>query len=99
MFYNPLHPYTWGLLESLPRHDVEEKGMLLPIHGQPPSLIHLPAGCSFRPRCVSCHFALRAPWSLRFSRCGPATASCHFSDDEGWIGNSLHRVYAESFLR
>ena len=52
VFYNPLHPYTWGLLESLPRHDVDDKGALCPIKGQPPSLIHLPAGCSFHPRCA-----------------------------------------------
>ena len=52
VFYQPLHPYTWGLLESLPRHDVDEKGKLCPIKGQPPSLINLPAGCSFRPRCA-----------------------------------------------
>ena len=52
VFYNPLHPYTWGLLESLPRHDVDDKGKLCPIKGQPPSLIHLPTGCSFRPRCA-----------------------------------------------
>ena len=52
VFYNPLHPYTWGLLHSNPRHDVEEKGKLVPIKGSPPSLIHLPEGCSFYPRCA-----------------------------------------------
>lgn len=52
VFYQPLHPYTWGLLESLPRHDVDEKGSLCPIGGQPPSLINLPGGCSFSPRCA-----------------------------------------------
>ncbi|OFW58127.1 MAG: dipeptide/oligopeptide/nickel ABC transporter ATP-binding protein [Actinobacteria bacterium RBG_16_64_13] len=52
VFYNPLHPYTWGLLESLPRHDVDDKGALCPIKGQPPSLIHLPPGCAFSPRCA-----------------------------------------------
>ena len=51
VFYDPLHPYTWGLLESLPRHDVDEKGLLCPIKGQPPSLINLPSGCAFNPRC------------------------------------------------
>jgi oligopeptide transport system ATP-binding protein len=51
VFYNPLHPYTWGLLESLPRHDVDDKGALCPIKGQPPSLINLPPGCAFNPRC------------------------------------------------
>ena len=51
VFYRPLHPYTWGLLASLPRHDVDEKGTLLPIEGQPPSLIDVPPGCAFHPRC------------------------------------------------
>ncbi len=52
VFYRPLHPYTWGLLESLPRHDVDDKGALCPIKGQPPSLINLPSGCAFNPRCA-----------------------------------------------
>ena len=52
IFYRPLHPYTWGLLESIPRHDVDDKTALCPIKGQPPSLINLPAGCSFNPRCA-----------------------------------------------
>lgn len=52
VFYDPLHPYTWGLLESIPRHDAETKQPLTPIKGQPPSLINLPAGCAFSPRCA-----------------------------------------------
>jgi oligopeptide transport system ATP-binding protein len=52
IFYKPLHPYTWGLLESLPRHDIDEKGQLCQIKGQPPSLINLPCGCAFHPRCA-----------------------------------------------
>ena len=59
VFYHPLHPYTWGLLESLPRHDVDEKGMLRPIHGQPPSLIHLPVGMLVPAPVRSCHIAVR----------------------------------------
>ncbi len=51
VFYRPRHPYTWGLLDSLPRHDIDEKGALQPITGQPPSLIDVPSGCSFHPRC------------------------------------------------
>ena len=46
----PLHPYTWGLLESLPRLDRRVE-RLVPIEGSPPSLIHLPPGCPFHPRC------------------------------------------------
>ena len=50
VFRQPLHPYTWGLLESIPR--VDQKGTrLIPIAGAPPSLIRVPAGCAFHPRC------------------------------------------------
>ncbi len=51
IFYNPHHPYTWGLLGSLPRLDVSEKTRLTPIKGQPPDLIALPDGCPFSGRC------------------------------------------------
>ena len=47
IYYNPHHPYTWGLLGSLPRLDIVEKTRLTPIKGQPPDLIALPAGCPF----------------------------------------------------
>jgi oligopeptide transport system ATP-binding protein len=51
IYYNPHHPYTWGLLGSLPRLDVAEKSRLTPIKGQPPDLIALPSGCPFSGRC------------------------------------------------
>ncbi len=51
LFEHPLHPYTWGLLGSLPRLDVELE-RLTQIRGQPPSLLRPPAGCRFRPRCA-----------------------------------------------
>jgi peptide/nickel transport system ATP-binding protein len=47
----PGHPYTWGLLSSVPRLTATVDSDLLAIRGIPPSLIDLPAGCSFRPRC------------------------------------------------
>jgi peptide/nickel transport system ATP-binding protein len=50
IYYSPNHPYTWGLLQSIPRLD-GELDRLNPIQGLPPSLIHLPVGCSFAPRC------------------------------------------------
>jgi peptide/nickel transport system ATP-binding protein len=50
VFDSPMHPYTWGLLESIPRVD-QRGGQLIPIEGSPPSLINLPQGCVFRPRC------------------------------------------------
>jgi peptide/nickel transport system ATP-binding protein len=51
VFYRPEHPYTWGLLGSMPRLDREATERLLPIKGSPPSLINVPAGCAFHPRC------------------------------------------------
>jgi oligopeptide/dipeptide ABC transporter ATP-binding protein len=51
IFYDPQHPYTWGLLGSIPRLDRPKGGRLASIKGMPPSLINLPKGCKFRPRC------------------------------------------------
>ncbi|TCJ15659.1 ABC transporter ATP-binding protein [Rubrobacter taiwanensis] len=51
VFYDPLMPYTWSLLRSIPRLDKAGEVRLLPIRGQPPSLIFLPPGCNFNPRC------------------------------------------------
>jgi peptide/nickel transport system ATP-binding protein len=51
IFAAPEHPYTWGLLSSIPRLDSPRDEELVPIAGRPPSLINLPSGCSFHPRC------------------------------------------------
>ncbi|RAY13972.1 ABC transporter ATP-binding protein [Actinomadura craniellae] len=51
-FHRPLHPYTWGLLGSMPRLDRERSERLMPIKGSPPSLINVPVGCAFSPRCA-----------------------------------------------
>ena len=51
VFTSPEHPYTWGLLRSIPRLDKPRDEPLIPIPGLPPSLITLPGGCSFHPRC------------------------------------------------
>ena len=48
---NPLHPYTWGLLRSLPRVDMDKKQKLVPIWGQPPDLLQRFESCPFLPRC------------------------------------------------
>src|SRR5499427_3896870 len=50
-FYGEHHPYTKGLLESIPNSSAGS-GRLVPIAGQPPSLIRLPSGCAFHPRCA-----------------------------------------------
>jgi peptide/nickel transport system ATP-binding protein len=52
IFYRPEMPYTWGLLGSVPRLDRERSTRLAPIPGTPPSLINVPKGCVFNPRCT-----------------------------------------------
>ena len=59
LFKASQHPYTWGLLSSIPRIDQERPRRLASIRGAPPSLIELPDGCAFRPRC-----------GYAFERCG-----------------------------
>jgi len=51
IFYRPQMPYTWGLLGSMPRMDRTRQARLTPIPGTPPSLIQVPSGCVFHPRC------------------------------------------------
>lgn len=51
LYRNPRHPYTWGLLESVPRLDRQVDGELTTIEGQPPDLKGEKTGCTFRPRC------------------------------------------------
>jgi peptide/nickel transport system ATP-binding protein len=52
MFAGPEHPYTWGLLRSIPTLDRPREEALVPIPGTPPSLIRRPSGCHFHPRCA-----------------------------------------------
>lgn len=59
LFYDPQHPYTWGLLGSLPSIDQPRTPRLTSIPGTPPSLVNLPLGCKFRARCAHA-----------FDRCG-----------------------------
>lgn len=51
LFKSPSHPYTLGLLRSIPRLDDDAHERLVPIHGLPPNLADLPGGCPFHPRC------------------------------------------------
>src|SRR5919199_1597748 len=52
LFADPRHPYTLGLLRSVPRMDQPRRERLVPIEGMPPDLINLPRGCPFAPRCA-----------------------------------------------
>jgi oligopeptide transport system ATP-binding protein len=54
LFYRPAHPYTKGLLRSMPRLDGEKAGRLIPIEGSPINMLNPRPGCPFAPRCESC---------------------------------------------
>lgn len=84
VFYNPRHPYTWGLLDSLPRHDIDEKGQLNPIEGQPPSLIDIPSGCAFHPRCPYAREICRTRVPELVEVEPGHSAACHFAGDAGF---------------
>lgn len=85
VFYNPLHPYTWGLLESLPRHDVDDKGALCPIKGSPPSLIRLPQGCAFSPRCAYASESCRGHLGRLVEIEAGHFSACKFADDPDFV--------------
>ena len=60
LYAQPRHPYTRGLMASVPRLDGDTDARLVPIPGQPPDLARLPSGCAFAPRCAQAHAAGRS---------------------------------------
>jgi oligopeptide/dipeptide ABC transporter ATP-binding protein len=87
IFSNPRHPYTVGLMESLPGLTVDQVG-LQPIPGQPPSLISLPPGCAFHPRCALSNGRVRCRTEvppLRDTGHAGHISACHFQEElEGY---------------
>ena len=83
LFRGPQHPYTWGLLGSISRLDRPRQRRLAAISGQPPSLISLPAGCSFRPRCPYAFDRCRAERPALEARAGSGHLdACLLSADQ-----------------
>jgi peptide/nickel transport system ATP-binding protein len=83
VFASPQHPYTWGLLGSMPRIDRERTERLLPIPGSPPSLINVPSGCAFHPRCRwADRTGGRSQKERPELRGGAHLVACHLSDEE-----------------
>ncbi len=84
IFNSPRHPYTVGLLNSLARLEGDQE-WLHPIPGQPPSLVSLPPGCAFHPRCELSHgrVACRTdfPALRRFGEDGDHVSRCHFAEE------------------
>ncbi|MER6731503.1 ABC transporter ATP-binding protein [Streptomyces puniciscabiei] len=81
---SPRHPYTWGLLNSMPRLDSDLGGRLSPIPGTPPSLLNPPSGCRFHPRCT---YPERVEGTGRCVRERPLLApdrasACHLTEEQ-----------------
>jgi peptide/nickel transport system ATP-binding protein len=88
VFAQPLHPYTWGLLESIPH--VDSKGSrLVPIEGSPPSLINKPRGCAFHPRCPHRFEKCDKDMPENVDRGGGHPDACFLSIED------KHRLWAE----
>jgi peptide/nickel transport system ATP-binding protein len=81
VFTRPLHPYTWGLLESIP-HAAERSARLVPIEGSPPSLIFVPPGCPFHPRCPHRFEPCDKERPEFRDRGGGHPEACHLSADD-----------------
>jgi oligopeptide transport system ATP-binding protein len=84
VFYESRHPYTLGLLASLPRLDDTGDEPLLPIKGAPPSLINKPSGCAFHPRCPFARdiCPVEDP-ELRVVSADGQMSACHFAEEVG----------------
>jgi oligopeptide/dipeptide ABC transporter ATP-binding protein len=98
IFYASRHPYALGLLASLPRVDADDDSRLYRIKGQPPSLIFLPSGCAFHPRCD--YAKLPAPCATEVPvlrvvqhEYGTHMSACHLA--ETLIGTSAEALHAE----
>ncbi|MPQ98546.1 ATP-binding cassette domain-containing protein [Modestobacter sp. I12A-02628] len=96
IYYEPRMPYTLGLLGSLPRLDAPPGQRLIPITGSPPSVVNMPPGCPFAPRCplhvADCDVA--EPERLLV---GPDhTAACIRTEQVAAAGGDAHAVFAET---
>lgn len=80
IFKDPKHPYTWGLLKSVPRLDAVTKKRLIPIEGQPPDLLKSPPGCPFSPRCRYVMNICREEPPPKFNVTDEHTTSCWLLD-------------------
>ncbi len=89
IYYRPHHPYAWGLLGSITRLDESRKERLRPIKGLPPSLIFVPPGCAFHPRCPYAFDKCRVDVPELLPIDGHHAAACHLSLED------KERIFAE----
>jgi oligopeptide/dipeptide ABC transporter ATP-binding protein len=97
VFYSPHHPYTKGLLESIPS-STAAGGRLLPIPGLPPSLINLPSGCKFHPRCgyVMDRCLTEEPELKPVSQDGDHTSACWLPANAVGLGEQAEQEREET---
>jgi peptide/nickel transport system ATP-binding protein len=79
IYYGAHHPYTWGLLRSIARLDLEQQERLQPIKGLPPSLIFVPPGCPFHPRCPYVMDVCKVDVPQLLPADGHHASACHLS--------------------
>ena len=79
VYYNAHHPYTWGLLRSIARLDQDREQRLEPIKGLPPSLIFVPPGCAFHPRCPYVMDVCKVDVPPLLPSDGHHASACHLS--------------------
>jgi peptide/nickel transport system ATP-binding protein len=79
IYYGSHHPYTWGLLRSIARLDADSNERLHPIKGLPPSLINVPSGCAFHPRCPYVMDICKTETPALLPSDGHHAAACHLS--------------------
>ena len=93
IFYAPHHPYTKGLLESIPSSSAAG-GRLKPIPGSPPSLIHLPPGCKFHPRCgyVLDRCVTEEPELVRIGTDAGHSSACWLPAEAAGVGASAEEL-------
>lgn len=92
IFYHPAHPYTWGLMRSIPKSAGDEKQPLTPIEGNPPSLVNVPTGCAFSPRCPFATDQCRSQEPPVHTMASGHYARCHFAADEAFVAANAPRT-------
>jgi oligopeptide transport system ATP-binding protein len=86
LYQNPRHPYTLGLLRSIPRLDQQRKAKLIPIDGLPPDLIDMPPGCPFVDRCGYARANCRQERPPLRSVGGAHISACWYTEEVGLGG-------------
>ena len=85
IFYGSAHPYTWGLIRSIPKQVKDKKETLTPIKGNPPSLVNAPKGCPFSPRCPYAKDICRQKRPEATYVGEGHYTKCHFASEPGFI--------------